>query len=529
MSGGVSADVGHAAARSVDLPWWLVFALILGIYLSTRGYHSFDGDQAYRLPLLLHRQDSRLFADDPFVRAFDTFNPHRGSMIVLDLATRPLGLAAGLFFLFVLTLFATWRGIDVLARGVGQTSGPAAGLVAVGLVLAAKAGNIGTNHLFEAMLLDRLMAFALGWLALAQAVVNPRRSHWKAMAAVAAATWIHPSVGLQLTMVLGASWAAWLLLGRMTEIKLPAALTGLLGMFVAVLPGLAVNLAPGRALFGNMPADLFWLLSVELQSPQHMLPHLWRLPQWLGCTSYLALALLAMLDPDRAEKSRTPESGRHSPQPTGSSAARTRLAVTLAVILVGLFSAWFAIDVLHVVRVTVFQPFRMATMARGIALVLASGRVVALWRTGAMLGRMRAILFCVAVAGDWLMVVVTLAEIAVSAVSAGRTRMAPQARWRSIDSVVYFGSLAWGLNFLAHHDTEYGHIPLLVSVALGLLTGLVSLGARGPPANGAGHGRGHRGGCGRRSRRRGFCPSCRWSRPQYRRITLRPACPWCAA
>ncbi len=51
--------------------------------------------------------------------------------------------------------------------------------VAVGLVLAAKAGNIGTNHLFEAMVLDRLMAFALGWLALAQVVTDPLGSRWR--------------------------------------------------------------------------------------------------------------------------------------------------------------------------------------------------------------------------------------------------------------------------------------------------------------------------------------------------------------
>jgi hypothetical protein len=44
------------------------------------------------------------------------------------------------------------------------------GWVAVGLLLTAKAGNIGTNHLFEAMVLDRLVALALGWYALAEAI-----------------------------------------------------------------------------------------------------------------------------------------------------------------------------------------------------------------------------------------------------------------------------------------------------------------------------------------------------------------------
>ena len=36
---------------------WLPGFLLLGLYLTLRGYHSFDGDQTYRLPLLLHRQD----------------------------------------------------------------------------------------------------------------------------------------------------------------------------------------------------------------------------------------------------------------------------------------------------------------------------------------------------------------------------------------------------------------------------------------------------------------------------------------
>ena len=58
----------------------------------------------------------------------------------------------------------------------------------------------------------------------------------------------------------------------------------------------------------------------------------------------------------------------------------------LAVILVGLAAAWYAIEVRHQVRVTVFQPFRMATVVRGIALVFVAGRLVALWRAGGLVG-----------------------------------------------------------------------------------------------------------------------------------------------
>jgi len=462
-----------AAPDARHVPRWLVYLVILGLYLTLRGYHSFDGDQAYRLPLLLHRQDSRLFAGDPFVQAFDAFNPHRGSLLALDLVTRPIGLSAGLFVVFVLTFFATCAGVDRLARGIWPSIGPSVGLVAVGLVLAAKAGNIGTNHLFEAMVLDRLMAFALGWLALAEVVVRPARGRWSAVPAVGAATLIHPSVGLQLAMILAVSWMVWCLLGRWMEVDLRTTLLALLGLAAAVLPGLALNVAPGPSLLGDMPADVFWLLSVELQSPQHMLPHLWRMPQWLSWGCYPALAALAILERGRLR------SGGPEPSVNGTASltpwvpAQLRLMASLAIILAGLGAAWYAIEVRHQVRVTVFQPFRMATAARGIALVMVAGRLVMHWRSGAWLGRMRAILVGVAFTGDWLLVVVTLAELAVSATQAIRMRLFPSGSWRVVDAAVLFGMLALGLNFLGHHDTEYGHIPLLAATGSGLLIGLL--------------------------------------------------------
>src|SRR4051812_37722407 len=145
---------------------WAVFAA-LGLYLTLRGYHSRDGDQAYRLPLLLNWQDPSHFARDPFVRALDGFNPHRGSLVLLDIASRPFGLSVGLFTLFAATFTITCLAFERLARLAWPDGGGRVGAAAVMLVLAAKAGNIGTNHLFEAMLLDRLIALALGWSALA--------------------------------------------------------------------------------------------------------------------------------------------------------------------------------------------------------------------------------------------------------------------------------------------------------------------------------------------------------------------------
>ena len=205
----------------------------------------------------------------------------------------------------------------------------------------------------------------------------------------------------------------------------PAANRAIFGLAMAVIPGLIVNLGVARRSKGPCRRTFSGCLSVELQSPQHMLPHLWRMPQWLAWCCYL---VLAGTRPGRPvpTKGNASESGFgryqlvHRPRP----AARLRLAVVLCVILAGLGVAWYAIEVRHQVRITVFQPFRMATVVRGIALVFIAGRLVALWRDGGWLGRMRAIMIAAAFTGDWLLVVVTLAELAVSVVEVIRSLVA---------------------------------------------------------------------------------------------------------
>ncbi len=466
-------SLSHETSRASGRPpsAWFPFLLVLGIYLTLRGYHSFDGDQTYRLPLLLHRQDPNLYAQDPFVRSLDEFNPHRGSLALLDAISRPLGLPAGLFFVFVLTFLSTCRAVLRLAGAIWPEFGPAVGWVAVCLFLAAKAGNIGTNHLFEAMVLDRLVALALGWCAIADAVTMPERAWWRSSIAVAVATMVHPSVGLQLAMALGSTWLAWAVLGRTTHIRISTALLGLASIVLAVTPGVCVNLPQAKSLLGDLPAPLFWVLSVELQNPQHMLPHLWRMPQWLAWFSYLALAVLQLA-----------ESGRRPLKPAGteatdeysiptSTACRWRLAILLTTILIGLGAAWYAIEVGRIVQVTVFQPFRMSTVVRGIALVVVSGRIVRLWKVGGILDRTRAVVLATGFLGDWLLVVAASGELAVSTIEA--IRRSSGDRWipRIAPSVAFGAVIAYGLNFLGHHDTDSGHVPLLIALGLGVFAG----------------------------------------------------------
>jgi hypothetical protein len=464
----IGLDNRPRAEGERGVPSWFVCALILGLYLTFRGYHSLDSDQSYRLPLLLHRQEPTLYEDDPFVRALDDFNPHRGLLIVLDAVTRPLGLSAGLFVLFVMTFVLTCRALETLTRAVWPDSEGWVGWIAVGILLAAKAGNIGTNHLFEAMVLDRLIAFALGWQALAHVVSNPEDRWWLPPVAIGLATWIHPSVGLQLAMVLAASWIGWALLGRWMGVGTGLALRGVVALVFAVMPGLAINLPPGTPLVGDLPGDVFWLLSVELQSPQHMLPHLWRMPQWLSWGCYIILAAVQLGSRFLGGETRTESATGDGMLAMSSPPARRRLAVSLAIILAGLVIAWFAIEVMHHVRVTIFQPFRMATLARGIAIILIAGRLPTLWRSAGPLGRIRAILLATGFFGDWLLVVVTSAELTVSAIDAIESRFADSRFLRGLKIAVFLGVLAQGFNFLAHHDTESGNRPLLIALIAGL-------------------------------------------------------------
>ena len=438
---------------------WLGYCLILGLYLTLRGYHSLDGDQAYRLPLLLRLQDPALYVADPFVRAFDAFNPHRGALHTISLVSSGIGLSPGLLLLFVLTFLGTCLGVDRLARAVWPGLRNRVGWVAIVLVLAAKAGNIGTNHLFEAMVLDRLMALAVGWLALAAIVSEPGRGWRLAAIGLGLAALIHPSLGLQLALVVAGSWVAWAVLGGQTGVSSSMSARGIAAVSLAVMPGLILNLVPGGSLQeGLAPAD-FWTIAVELQSPQHMLPHLWRMPQWLAWGCYIVLAVTALLgaldrfaDPmhrARPSPSLPPlHKGGENPCP-----ARVRLTVMLAVVLLGLGAAWGAIEGLHDVRITVFQPFRLATLARGLALVLIAGRLVDLWDRGTWLARLRSVLLGVALAGDWLLVVVTLAEAGTTAAELVTRRGA----------ILVFSLLtAWSLYFLSRHDTESGHWPILL-------------------------------------------------------------------
>ena len=398
--------------------------LALGIYLSLRGYHSRDGDQAFRLPLLLARQDTSAFRDDPFVRAFDVFNPHCGYLAVLDVVSRGVGLSATLLILFVFTFGITVLAVDRIARDAAPSSGSGVGVWAVALVLIAKAGNLGTNHLFEAMLLDRLIALALGWAAVAAILSDLRNGPKWAALAIGAAAVVHPSLGLQLGLIV-MSWLAVIGGWRGT---IGAAWIGL-----GIAPGVLIAASQSGRLMDGLAETDFLTIAASIQGPQHMLPHLWRMPQWLAGASYLALAGLTVTTRPR-------------------SPVRDRLLALLGIVLAALAAGWFGIEVLQSAKVTLFQPFRMATVARGLSLIVGADLVASRWDRGDGLGRVRALVLVAGVASDWLMVVAVGCELLIA--------LSP--RWERMTAIV--GWLV-GAAFLASHDTEGGHW-ILIAAAL---------------------------------------------------------------
>ncbi|MHB1561032.1 MAG: DUF6798 domain-containing protein, partial [Isosphaeraceae bacterium] len=212
-----------------------------------------------------------------------------------------------------------------------------------------------------------------------------------------------------------------------------------------------------------------WMLSVEVQNPQHMLPHLWRMPQWLAWSAYPALALLAFVG---ARYERRDEPGRDDAGPSAATPACNRLLVLLITLLIGLGMAWFAIERLHSVRVTILQPFRMGTVARGLALAMISGRMIALWQSGGPLGRMRATVLAAGFLGDWRLVVATFSELAATTAE-WLVRSRSQNRLRRIVPAVAFGVVvATGIRFLSLHDTESGQTSMLIALGLGTIAAL---------------------------------------------------------
>jgi hypothetical protein len=380
--------------------------LLLGVFWTIRGYESYDGDQAYRLPLLFARQDPALYAHDRFVAALGEFNPHAGWLWVLDFASRPLGLAAGMVGLYVLVFAAVGWSVSRMAR-VLLPSVRGAGIWAFVFFLCARAGNIGTNHLFDSVLLDRQVVLAAGWVLLARWVClqgRLRAAEWLlAAVGLAFASWIHPGLGLQLCGLFGVMHLVWGCLERREVGAWTRVVGGLTACCVGACPALLFAWNSSGTLLGGVDSEVFRLLAVEIQGPQHLAPWLWRTDQWAAAAAYLVLAWFGIADAVHL---------RHE----GGTGVGWRRIVSLFVCGVILLAiGWIGVAVMRDLRITLFQPFRLATVLRGVALLLAAPSFARLWNTGGPWERLRVVALACGLGFDQTLVVVVTAELAARA------------------------------------------------------------------------------------------------------------------
>jgi hypothetical protein len=255
-------------------------------------------------------------------------------------------------------------------------------------------------------------------------------------------------------MLLGMAWIGFWLWPGATNVDRATARRGLVALALALGPAMMLNAGQSARLFEGLAPEEFRLLSVELQGPQHMLPHLWRFPQWLAWACYPILALLSLGQVGQFHRV------------AGWPAGRLRLALLLAINLAGIGLAWVGVEVVHDLRLTVFQPFRMATVLRGLAIVAVSGRVLELWRRGNLPDRARALLLTVGLDGDWTLVVATSFEITMTILDVARSRGLGDPAFGRIRWGLGSAVLGLGLGFLARHDTESGQIPMIGSLVV---------------------------------------------------------------
>jgi hypothetical protein len=109
----------------------------------------------------------------------------------------------------------------------------------------------------------------------------------------------------------------------------------------------------------------------------------------------------------------------------------------------------------------------MATLARGLALVAVSGRVIDLWNQRDPVSRGRAVLIGVGLGGDWMMVAATAVDLAMTLSEA--CKMSTR-----VTQLIGLTTLSFGLVDLARHDTESGHWSLLAGLGVLLIGTMLS-------------------------------------------------------
>lgn len=432
----------------------LRLAIAAGAVVTIGGYQSRVVDQLYRLPIMARMKDPALYVADPFVRAFDTFNPHWGyGQLLIGLGSLT-GESAALFGLYLATLGLTLASLWRIRRGLLPDLPEWSDWLLVVLFALCRAGNIGTNHLWEDHLLDRQIGYALLWFALADWITCQRRRDWSIPLAIGATAFVHPGLGVLAAALWTGVFAAGLILGQSSWRD--CARFGLT-LSVSMLPWAMVYLPQSKALLAGADPDLFWSLATELQGPQHMRPVHWRASQWWAAGAILAGGAIGLtMCRDRFDR-----------------ASARRAGLWAGLILAGLMLATVLIEGGHVLGVALAQPFRLSTPLRGLCLIGLTPYLVRLIQTGGVLGAARAGALVLCLRGDRAFTAALCAELGLIVIDAAtaslaKTRLRTNVRLAAWSIAVIVAS--W---WLVRKDTADGETLLLAGNGAGAATALL--------------------------------------------------------
>ncbi|MFM1802799.1 MAG: hypothetical protein RJA81_2151 [Planctomycetota bacterium] len=436
------------------ISWCLRILTATGLVISANGYDSRVIDQCYRLPVMEHMFDQSLYSADPFVLAFDSFNPHVGYLYLIKFLEAAIGLSLALFLIYVLTLAVCIHAIWKIRASLFPNLSSLSDWLLVLMFSLCKAGNIGTNHLWEDHLLDRQIGFTLGWLML-MIWLNSRPSRHLLIAILCGLTAIvHPGLGLLYAALWTGIIACYFLIFEFQYLSL---LRWCMLICGCMLPWALLYLPQSAELKAGVDPKLFWELATELQGPQHMRPIHWRATQW-----YAACLLLIWGGVQAFENRRQLHRDRMI----------IRLGLWCGLIVTGLLLAVLCIEFFQNLNIALAQPFRLATPLRGMMLVLMLPSLIRALKSPFLLTKSRAIALILSLRSDMALMIMLEIEILVWIFRriTRRSSDSPPSFSESLLSVfLQLGGIYW----LWQHDPRESHYLILLGYLVGLAFHLI--------------------------------------------------------
>lgn len=440
----MQSQPGFHYSRRVEL------LVACGLVISFNGYDSRVVDQCYRLPLLERLTKASAFPLDQFVDAFEKFNPHLGYLRLLQFGSVFFGLSITLFTLYCLTLTLTIHSFWRIRESIYPEMPRWSNWLLLLLFVLCKAGNLGTNHLWEDHLLDRQIAFSLGWYALAIWIGSQPSIAIKIPFITGVISLIHPGLGL-LNLALWLTLFGWNYLTGFFRHK--EMIFCVIAFFFCMMPWAWLYLGQSAVLKAGVSPDLFWSLATELQGPQHMRPSLWRGSQWCASISLFIFSCVHYLLLTPAKKHTQPY----------RSASQWLLFITA-----GLFISWPAIEYFHNINITLAQPWRLATAVRGFLLVILNSIIFDQIKSNQPINLCRALSIIFGLRND----MVTFSLIIVEIINFLITKLLKLFKWKwlnHVSSFLYNILTFCGIWWVYDNDPQQGHYLIITGYLAGLI------------------------------------------------------------